>query len=108
MSFTSTSDNSFQKDVLEADKPVIVDFYADWCGPCKMFAPVLEEVAREMSDKVKIMKLNIDANPNIPAQFQVRSIPTIVFFKDGEAIDTKVGVLSKAALKEWITLNLNC
>jgi thioredoxin 1 len=96
-----TTDGSFTKDVLESGVPVIVDFWAEWCGPCRMIAPILEEVATEMGTKIKILKLNIDENPQMPAQLGVRSIPTLVLFKNGQAISTKVGIVTKSKLIEW-------
>lgn len=97
-----TTDGNFKKDVLESEVPVIVDFWAEWCGPCRMIAPVLEEVATEMNGKIKILKLNIDENPAMPAQLGVRSIPTLALFKNGQAISTKVGLLSKSKIIEWV------
>jgi thioredoxin 1 len=101
-SLTATTDGNFTKDVLQADVPVIVDFWAEWCGPCRMLAPILEEVAKEMGGKVKVLKLNIDENPTMPAQLGVRSIPTMVLFKKGQAVSTKVGLLTKSKIIEWI------
>lgn len=97
-----TTDGNFKRDVLESEVPVIVDFWAEWCGPCRMIAPVLEEVATEMNGKIKILKLNIDENPAMPAQLGVRSIPTLALFKNGQAISTKVGLLSKSKIIEWV------
>lgn len=101
-SLNTTTDGNFTKDVLQADVPVIVDFWAEWCGPCRMLAPVLEEVAKEMGGKVKVLKLNIDENPTMPAQLGVRSIPTMVLFKKGQAVSTKVGLVTKSKIIEWI------
>ncbi len=98
---TVTNDN-FQSEVLESTTPVVVDFWAEWCGPCKMIAPSLEEISNEMGDKVKIVKLNIDENPDLAAQFGVRSIPTLAMFKGGEVSDIKVGALPKTGLSSWI------
>jgi thioredoxin 1 len=94
--------NNFQADVLQSSEPVVVDFWAEWCGPCKMIAPSLEEIATELDGKVKIAKLNIDENPELAAQFGVRSIPTLMIFKGGEVADMKVGAAPKTALSHWI------
>lgn len=96
------SDASFDEDVLKAEPPVLVDFWAAWCGPCKMIAPVLDELAEEYGDKVKICKVDVDANKEIPAKFNIRGIPTLMLFKGGNAEGTKVGALSKTQLKEFI------
>jgi thioredoxin 1 len=98
--------NNFESDVLNAAEPVVVDFWAEWCGPCKMIAPALEEIAQEMGGKVKIAKLNIDENPELAAQFGVRSIPTLMMFKGGEVADMKVGAAPKTALSSWISGNV--
>ncbi len=95
--------SNFKSDVLEAKEPVVVDFWAEWCGPCRMIAPSLEEIAKEMGGKVKVTKLNIDENPELAAQFGVRSIPTLMIFKGGEVADVKVGALPKTALSHWIS-----
>jgi len=96
------SDASFDEDVLKAEPPVLVDFWAAWCGPCKMIAPVLDELAEEYGDKVKICKVDVDANKETPAKFNIRGIPTLMLFKGGNAEGTKVGALSKTQLKEFI------
>lgn len=96
------SDASFDEDVLKAETPVLVDFWAAWCGPCKMIAPVLDELAGEYGDKVKICKMDVDANKETPAKFNIRGIPTLMIFKGGNAEGTKVGALSKSQLKEFI------
>jgi thioredoxin 1 len=98
--------NNFQADVLNAKEPVVVDFWAEWCGPCKMIGPSLEEIANELGGKVKIAKLNIDENPELAAQFGVRSIPTLMIFKGGEVADMKVGAAPKTALSHWINGSL--
>jgi thioredoxin 1 len=94
--------NNFQSSVLQSAEPVVVDFWAEWCGPCKMIAPSLEEIATELDGKVKVAKLNIDENPELAAQFGVRSIPTLMIFKAGQVADMKVGALPKTALSHWI------
>ena len=101
----AATDASFDADVLKSDKPVVVDFWAEWCGPCRMIAPVLDEVASEMGDKVKVVKVNIDESPETPSQYGVRGIPTLMLFKGGELVSTKVGVMQKSALTEWIDEN---
>ena len=106
MTTAKVTDASFETDVLGAAKPVVVDFWAEWCGPCKMIGPSLEEIANERAGKVKITKLNIDENPELAAQFGVRSIPTLMIFKDGEVADIKVGALPKTALSHWIGGNV--
>ena len=103
MATVKVDNSNFTSDVLEADGPVVVDFWAEWCGPCKMIGPSLEEISKEMAGKVKITKLNIDENPELAARFGVRSIPTLMLFKDGEVADVKVGALPKTALSQWIS-----
>ena len=96
------SDDSFEADVLQSDTPVLVDFWAAWCGPCKMIAPILDDLAAEYGDKIKICKMDVDANKDTPAKFNIRGIPTLMAFKNGAAESTKVGALSKPQLKEFI------
>ena len=103
MATVKVDSSNFESDVLGAEGPVVVDFWAEWCGPCKMIGPSLEEIAKEMDGKVKITKLNIDENPELAARFGVRSIPTLMVFKDGEVADIKVGALPKTALSQWIS-----
>ena len=106
MSTLVTNDQTFDKDISNNDVPVVVDFGAEWCGPCKVLDPILEEIAVENKDKVKIYKMNIDENPMTPQKYGIRGIPTIMIFKKGELIDTKVGSLPKTALTTWIQSNL--
>ncbi len=96
------NDSTFEKEVLQADRPVLVDFWAEWCGPCKMIAPFLEEIAQEMGDRIKVVKVNIDESPLAPTKYGVRGIPTLMIFDRGELKATKVGALPKARLKQWI------
>ena len=102
MATTSVTDSSFQADVLGADKPVLVDFWAEWCGPCRMIAPALEELSQELGDQVTIVKHNIDENPEIPGKYGVRGIPTMILFKNGQPAATKVGAAPKSQLKGWL------
>ncbi len=100
------SDASFEDEVINSDTPALVDFWADWCGPCKMIAPILEEIANEYGDKVKIAKFNIDENPQTPPRFGIRGIPTLMLFKGGNVEATKVGALSKSQLSAFLDSNL--
>ena len=101
-----TNDQTFDKDISSVDVPVVVDFVAECCGPCKVLDPILEEIATDNKDKVKIYKMNIDENPITPQKYGIRGIPTIMIFKRGELVDTKVGSLPKTALETWIHSNL--
>ena len=103
---TSTPDKNFEQDVLKASKVVLVDFWAEWCGPCKQLAPVLDELSSELGDQVEIFKVDIDQNTETPTKYGVRGIPTLILFKDGKQIATKVGALPKSSLKEWIESNI--
>ena len=100
------SDESFEQEVLQSDKPVLIDYWAERCGPCKMIAPVLEEVASEYSDKIRVAKLNIDDNPATPPKYGIRGIPTLMLFKNGEVEATKVGAVSKAQLTAFLDENI--
>jgi thioredoxin 1 len=100
------SDDTFENEVLQSEQPVLVDYWAEWCGPCKMIAPVLDEIAGEYSGKVKVAKLNIDDNPNTPPRYGIRGIPTLMLFKDGEVEATKVGAVSKSQLTAFIDSNI--
>jgi len=101
-----TSDASFDTDVLKADRPVLLDFWAEWCGPCKMIAPMLDEVADEFADRLRVAKINIDENPETPPKYGIRGIPTLILFKNGTVEAQKVGAVSKAQLKEFLEAHL--
>lgn len=103
MSVHKVDNSNFQSDVLQSSEPVVIDFWAEWCGPCKMIAPALEEISSEMGDKVKIAKVNIDENPELATQYGVRSIPTLLIFKDGEIVANKIGAAPKSQLSDWIS-----
>jgi len=103
---TKVSDASFEEEVLKADAPVLVDYWAEWCGPCKMIAPVLEEIAREYAGKIKVAKLNIDENTQTPRKYGIRGIPTLMLFKNGNVEATKVGAVSKSQLAAFLDGNL--
>ena len=96
------TDQNFESEVLQADGPVVVDFWAEWCGPCKVMSPLVDALANELGDKVKVVKVNIDENPNAPTKYGVRGIPTFMVFKGGQLVDTKVGSMSKTQLSDWV------
>ncbi len=102
----AVTDDTFDTDVLKADGPVLVDFWAEWCGPCKMIAPALEEIGAEYAGRVRVVKVNIDENPQTPNNYGVRGIPTLIMFKDGKPAATKVGAAPKSLLKEWVAQNI--
>ena len=101
-----TNDDNFESDVLQSDKPALVDFWAEWCGPCKMIAPILDEAATEYADKMAVVKLNVDESPNVAQKFGIRSIPTLMLFKDGAVQAQKLGAMSKSQLTEFLDTNL--
>jgi thioredoxin 1 len=101
------SDASFQTDVLNSKKPVVVDFWAEWCGPCRMIAPALEELAGELGEKITVAKINIDENPSVPQKYGVRGVPTLMIFSQGQVAATKVGALPKSKIKEWIESSIS-
>ena len=105
MATVNVTDENFESEVIKAGKPVIVDFWAEWCGPCKQVSPILEEIASDADFKITIAKINIDENPRTPTNYGVRSIPTLMLFSNGELKDTKVGALPRQELKEWIKSN---
>lgn len=102
MSSVAATDTNFEDEVLQADKPVIVDFWAEWCGPCKQLSPVVDELAEDMKDTVKVVKVNIDEAPEAPTKYGVRGVPTLMIFKDGQVVDTRVGGMPKSQLQEWV------
>ena len=101
------NDSNFEQEVLKSDSLTLVDFWAEWCGPCKMIGPALEEISEEMKNEIRITKLNIDENPSTPQKYGVRGIPTLLLFKNGEVVAEKIGALSKTKLTEWISENIS-
>ena len=106
MATSKTNDQDFKADVLESDKFVLVDFWAEWCGPCKAIAPSLEEISEEMKDKLKVVKVNVDENPTVSQSYSIKSIPALMIFKNGEKVSEKMGALPKSALLEWVNETL--
>ena len=106
MATKNVTDENFEKEVLKADKPALVDFWAEWCGPCKQLSPILEEISNEMKDQVIVAKHNIDEQPNMPTKYGVRGIPTMLIFKNGELQGTKVGATTKSNIVSWIKENI--
>ena len=102
MATKTVTDESFHAEVINASDPVLVDFWAEWCGPCRMIAPALEEISKELGDRVTVAKLNIDENPDAPARYGVRGIPTMILFKNGQPAATKVGAAPKGAIQSWL------
>ena len=102
MNTTKITDASFDTDVLKSGKPVLVDFWAEWCGPCRAIAPALEDMAGELKDKLTVAKINIDENPTTPQKYNVRGIPTLILFKDGKVVSKKMGAMPKSKILEWI------
>ena len=96
------TDESFEKDVIQSEKPTVVDFWAEWCGPCKAIAPSLEEISDEMANKLKVVKINVDENPTTSQAYSIRSIPALMIFKNGEKVSEKMGALPKSALESWV------
>ena len=107
MPTVKTTDAAFETDVLASETPVLVDFWAEWCGPCKAIGPALEEISESLGDKITIAKLNIDENPSTPQAYNVRGIPTLLIFKNGEVVAEKIGASPKSELEKWLSDNIN-
>lgn len=106
MELDNITDNDFEKEVINSKTPVLIDFWAEWCGPCRMLTPILEELSKDMESKIRIVKINIDENPETPSKFGVRGIPTMMIFKDGKQVASKVGVHPKGSITTWIDSSL--
>ncbi len=106
MTIQHVTDASFEQEVLKSDAPVLVDYWAEWCGPCKMIAPILDEVARDYGSKLRVVKVNVDENQSVPSKYGIRGIPTLMLFRDGEVVETKVGALSKSQLTHLLDSHL--
>ena len=106
MTILNVDDKNFKEKVLEADKPVLCDFWAEWCGPCKQISPILSELAEDYKEKILIAKVNIDENPEVPSNYGVMSIPTLILFKDGKSVSSQIGVAEKSSLTQWIDDNI--
>ena len=105
MATVNVTDENFEAEVIKAGKPVIVDFWAEWCGPCKMLTPILEELSQELNDKLSIAKVDLDQNQDLASKYSIRSIPTLLLFKEGRLVDTKIGLASKKELHDWVLSN---
>ncbi|MDX1949673.1 MAG: thioredoxin [Rickettsiales bacterium] len=97
-----TTDKTFEQDVLKSTKPVLVDFWAEWCGPCRQLAPIIDELSKDRAEKLEVFKINIDKNPDVPTKFGIRGIPTMIIFENGKPVATKVGALPKTSLYQWV------
>ena len=106
MSILNVGDKDFKEKILDADRPVLCDFWAEWCGPCKQISPILSELAEEYKDKILVAKVNIDDNPEIPSKYGIMSIPTLILFKNGQSIATQIGLVEKSSLSKWLDDNI--
>ncbi len=106
MSILNVEDKNFKKKVLEAEKPVLCDFWAEWCGPCKQISPILSELAEDYKEKILVAKVNIDENPEVPSNYGIMSIPTLILFKNGKSVSSQIGLVEKSSLTKWLDENL--
>ena len=106
MTTKNTTDENFEKEVIKSEKPTLVDFWAEWCGPCKQISPILSELAEDYKEKILIAKVNIDENPEVPSSYGIMSIPTLVLFKNGKSVSSQIGLVEKSSLTKWIDDNL--